>query len=201
VLAVVAAAALVGIYLGIAAVAHLTPWQDKAAPSASPGRTASAAASGPASAAQASQGLLGLIPAPVRAGGCPGGKRLLGATEVRNCTGVPYGTGRAVVTYYLFADKAALEAAYGDFLTAAKVRRGGGNCADFRSFRAPCETAIRNAHVSPVMTGRAVEFTHQGFADIVSSDEQRHLLLYATARDGQALLSWWLDPHRWLVTG
>jgi hypothetical protein len=51
------------------------------------------------------------------------------------------------------------------------------------------------------MTGRAVEFTHQGFADIVSSDEQRHLLLYATARDGQALLSWWLDPHRWLVTG
>jgi hypothetical protein len=51
------------------------------------------------------------------------------------------------------------------------------------------------------MTGRAVEYTHGGFADVVSSDEQQHVLVWVTAKDGQAMLAWWLNPQRWLVAG
>jgi hypothetical protein len=222
VLAVAAAVVLVGIYLGIAAAVHLAPWHATTAAEGpatgsgtgsgtgsapgsgtgsgtgpTPGHEASADAS-PASPAQA---LRDLIPAGVRAGGCQAGKLLLGAIAVRNCSGVSYGPGKtgALVSYYLFADNTALDDAYAAFLTAAHVPRGTGHCGGFRSFRPPCETGIRNS--SPVMTGRAVEYTHSGFADIVSSDEQRHVLVWVTAKDGQAMLTWWVYPQRWLVTG
>jgi hypothetical protein len=120
---------------------------------------------------------------------------------VRNCSGVSYGPGKtgALVSYYLFADNTALDKAYTAFLNAANVAQDAGNCAGFRSFRPPCETAIRNA--TPAMTGRAVEYTHGGFADVVSSDEQQHVLVWVTAKDGQAMLAWWLNPQRWLVAG
>jgi hypothetical protein len=220
-----AAVALVGIYLGVAAVAHLAPWHKAAAEgsaaasgSSPPGHEAPAAApdSSPdtspdtspdsssgqgSSASPAAQALRDLIPAGVRAAGCPTGKLLLGAIAVRNCSGVSYGPGKtgALISYYLFADNATLDRAYAAFLNAANVAQGAGNCGDFRSFRPPCETAIRNA--TPAMTGRAVEYTHGGFADIVSSDEQRHVLVWVTAKDGKAMLTWWLNPRRWLVAG
>ena len=126
---------------------------------------------------------------------------MLGAIAVRNCSGVSYGPGKtgALVSYYLFADGTALEKAYADFLNAAHVRQDAGNCDRFRSFRPPCETAIKNGN--PVMTGRAVEYTHGGYADIVSSDEQHDVLVWVTARDGRAMLAWWVYPQRWLVTG
>jgi hypothetical protein len=231
-----AAVALVGIYLGIAAAAHLTPWQrtsvaatpggprtgsgtgsgsgtgagsgtgsgagvSSGAGSGRPSAAASPDASGPSSGPPSpAQALQDLIPGSIRAGGCSPGKLMLGATAVRNCSGVSYGPGKtgALVSYYLFADNTTLDKAYTGFLAAAKVPRGTGNCDRFRSFRAPCETKIRNS--SPQMTGRAVEFTHQGYADIVSSDEERHVLVWVTARDGQAMLKWWVYPQQWLVT-
>jgi hypothetical protein len=217
VLGVAAALGLVGTYLAIAAAAHLTPWHAaatsastpatsaspvfSASPSSPPGVPGSAPATLGASAPAAAQALLDLIPRGVRGHGCPVGQLILGAIAVRNCSGVSYGPGKAdaVMTYYLFTDDAAMNHAYAEFLAAAHVRQGSGDCAGFTSFRAPCETAIKNA--SPVMTGRAVEFTHAGEADVVSSDEQRHVLVYITARDGQAMLKWWLHPDQWLVTG
>jgi hypothetical protein len=206
-----AAVALVGIYLGIAAVAHLAPWHGRtvaegsvAPASPSPSHAASAATSpGPASTASSpAQALRNLIPAGIRAHGCPAGKLLLGAVAVRNCSKVSYGPGKtdALVSYYLFADNAGLEAAYASFLHAAGVQQeSGGNCGRFRSFRPPCETAIRTAN--PLMTGRAMEYTHGGFADIVSSDQQDNLLVWVTAKDGRAMVKWWVNPRQWLATG
>jgi hypothetical protein len=217
VLGLAAALALVGVYLGIAAAAHLTPWRaasssaasssDSPASPAPPSIQAASGSTGPASATagpsvpSAAQALLDLIPGGVRAHGCPAGHLALGAIAVRDCSDVSYGPGKpgAVVTYYLFGDNNAMGRAYADFLTASHVRQGTGNCGDFRAFSPPCETAIKNAN--PVMTGRAMEFTHAGAADIVSSDEQRHVIVYITARDGQALVKWWVRPDQWLVTG
>lgn len=208
-----AAVALVGIYLGVAAVAHLAPWHGRtvaessvapASPSPSPGQATSTATS-PAPATTASspaQALRNLIPGSVFAGHCPAGKLQLGAVAVRNCSKVSYGPGTtdAQVSYYLFADDNALEAAYAAFLHAAGVQQeSGGKCDRFRSFRPPCETAIRTAN--PLMTGRAMEYTHEGFADIVSSDQQDNLLVWVTAKDGPAMVKWWVNPRQWLAKG
>jgi hypothetical protein len=220
-LGAVAAAALVGGYLGVAAAAHLVPWEAQPAPSKGHPAAAAAAESTPAeqstpadqstpaeqstpagqSTPAPAQALWDLIPGAVQAAGCPAVKVSLGAIAVRDCSRVGYGTATADarVTYYLFAGNADLDRAYADFLIAAHVSQGAGNCANFRAYRPPCETGLANRE--PLMTGRAVEFTHQGFADLVSTDEQRHVLVYLTARDGPAMLKWWVYPARWIVAG
>ena len=219
-LGVAAAVALVAVYFGIAAVAHLTPFnKTPAANIHPPGPASSGPASQSASAASApspapdpdpdpsapvsspAQALLNLIPSSNQGSGCPTTKNFLGAIAVRECTGVPYGTGSAdaAVTYYLFANDPALNNAYADYLSAFGIREGAGNCEDFKSYVPPCETAITNTN--PRITGRAAEFTYKGYADLISSDEQQDVLVYMAAPDGQALLNWWLYPGRWIVTG
>jgi hypothetical protein len=212
----------VAVYFGIAAVAHLTPFNKTAAANIHPTGPAS---SGPASQSGSvtsapspapdpdpdpdpsapvnspAQVLLNLIPSSNQGSGCPTTKNFLGAIAVRECTGVPYGTGSAdaAVTYYLFANDTTLNKAYADYLSAFGIQEGAGNCEDFKSYRPPCETAITNTN--PHMTGRAAEFTYKGYADLISSDEEQYVLVYMAAPDGQALLNWWLYPGRWIVTG
>jgi hypothetical protein len=216
-LGVAAAVALVAVYFGIAAVAHLTPFNKTAAnihpigpASSGPASQSASAASAPSPAADPDPGapvnspaqvLLNLIPSGNQGSGCPTTKNFLGAAAVRECTGVPYGTGSAdaAVTYYLFANDTALNKAYADYLSAFGIREGAGNCEDFKSYRPPCETAITNTN--PHMTGRAAEFTYKGYADLISSDDQQYVLVYMAAPDGQALLNWWLYPGRWITRG
>ena len=218
-LGVAAAVGLIAVYFGIAAVAHLTPFHQAAssvriitsgqpshpglaqgssadaAPSPSPDPDASAPVNSPA------QVLWNLIPGGVRSSGCRIAKTYVGAIAARRCTGVSFGSGpgHAAVTYYLFADNTALYQAYADYLRAVRIQEGSGNCEDFKSYRPPCETAITNAVVH--MTGRAVEFTYKGDDDLISTFEQKDVLVYITDPDGPALLKWWLYPANWIVTG
>ena len=210
---IAAAIALVAGYLGVAAVAHLSPFPAKtvAATSsrrvpANQGNDANSSPDGspdPAPDPDPSptsdyQILLSKIPSAVRdADNCHNAGTPVGAIAVSQCTGM-HGLAAGTIFYYLFPDPAALSNGFSAFLNNEKFRRQS-ECtsnSNFVNFIAECQSDFTST--SPNMTGSIAEYANKAMtplssAAIISSRSWRSWSVRTTAtcwRTGSSCSGW-----------
>ena len=205
---IAAAIALVAGYLGVAAVAHLSPFPAKTVaatssqsastgPSTSPATTpATTPATSPAGSPDASptsdyEVLLSKIPAAIQGrDNCHLTGTQYGATAVSQCSRltVPAGT----IIYYLYPSQAALSAGLGTFLASVhfKKQRECTTGNDFTDFLTECRTAFHNQ--TPFMTGSIAEYTSTSNDPIIAStDNQQNVMAVLVGTNPGDLLSYW----------
>ena len=205
---IAAAIALVAGYLGVAAVAHLSPFPAKTVaatssqsagtgPSTNPATTpATTPATSPAGSPDASPTsdygvLLSKIPAAIQGrDNCHLTGTQYGATAVSQCSRltVPAGT----IIYYLYPSQAALSAGLGTFLASVHFHKQRecttGN--DFTDFLTECQTAFHNQ--TPFMTGHIAEYTSTSNDPIIAStDNQQNVMAVLVGTNPGDLLSYW----------
>ena len=205
---IAAAIALVAGYLGVAAVAHLSPF---------PAKTVAAASSAPPSAGNNSpspdgspdpaptptsdfQILLSKIPDNIKGtNNCANAGTAVGAIAVSECTSLP-GLAAGTIFYYLFSDSAALGNGFSAFLTNEKFKRRS-ECTTnnkFVSFIPQCESAFSST--SPNMTGSIAEYTNKDNQPIiVTSDNQQQVMAVMVGTNDGDLLTYW-KQLQWVVT-
>ena len=205
---IAAAIALVAGYLGVAAVAHLSPFPAKTVaatssqsastgPSTSPATTpATTPATSPAGSPDASptsdyEVLLSKIPAAIQGrDNCHLTGTQYGATAVSQCSRLtlPAGT----IIYYLYPSQAALSAGLGTFLASVHFHKQRecttGN--NFTDFLTECRTAFHNQ--TPFMTGSITEYTSTSNDPIIAStDNQQNVMAVLVGTNPGDLLSYW----------
>ena len=209
---IAAAIALVAGYLGVAAVAHLSPF---------PAKTVAATSSAPPSAGNNSpspdgspdpapdpdatptsdfQILLSKIPGNIKGtDNCHNAGTSVGATAVSECSSLP-GLAAGTIFYYLFSDSAALGNGFSTFLTNEKFKRQF-ECTSndkFVSFIAECESAFTST--SPSMTGSIAEYANKDNQPIiVTSDNQQQVMAVMVGTNDGDLLAYW-KQLQWVVT-
>jgi len=213
---IAAAIALVAGYLGVAAVAHLSPFPAKtvaanssanssAPPSAGNNSPSPDGAPDPAPDPDPSptsdyQILLSKVPNAVQAAGtCYNYGTPVGAIAVSECTGL-HGLAAGTIFYYLFSDSAALSNGFTTFLKNEKFRRQS-ECTsnnDFVSFIAECESGFTST--SPNMTGSIAEYANSDNDPIiVSTDNQQQVMAVMVGTNDGDLLAYW-KQLQWVVT-
>jgi hypothetical protein len=210
---VAAAIALVAGYLGVAAVAHLSPFPAKTvAPSSSPppSQATSASASPDASPDPTPtpdpsptsdyQVLLTKIPGDIQGSdNCRNAGTSVGAIAVSQCSGLQ-GLAAGTIIYYLFPSTAALTAGMSNFLKAEKFskQRECTTSNNFTDFIAQCESQFTST--SPRMTGSVAEYANtRNDPIIVSTDNQQHVMAVMVGTNDGDLLAYW-KQLRWVVT-
>ena len=211
-LGVAAAIALVAGYLGVAAVAHLSPFPAKTVAvtsSQSPGTGTSTSASAspnatPATSPAASptsdyQILLTKIPSAVRGQNhCQNAGTAVGATAVSECAGL-HGLGAGTVFYYLFPSPAATATGFSNFLKTEKFRRSR-DCttnSTFTDFLTECESDFTST--TPTVSGSIAEYTNTSSQPIiVSSDSQQKVMVVMVGTNDGDLLAYWKQLN-WVV--
>ena len=209
---VAAAIALVAGYLGVAAVAHLSPFPAKTvaatpSPPASQGNGASSSPDGSPDAtpdptpSSDYQILLSKIPAAIQGtNNCHNIGTAVGANAVSQCSGI-HGLAASTIFYYQFADETALGTGYNNFLTNVVKFKKETACTDshdnFVDFVAQCESAFTST--TPSMTGSIAEYTNKSNNPIiVTSDDQRHVMVVMVGANDGDLLAYW-KKLRWVV--
>jgi len=205
---IAAAIALVAGYLGVAAVAHLSPFPAKTVaatssesagtgPSTGPATTpATTPATSPAGTPDASptsdyEVLLSKIPAAIQGrDNCHLTGTQYGATAVSQCSrlSLPAGT----IIYYLYPSQAALSAGLSTFLASVhfKKQRECTTGNDFTDFLTECRTQFHNQ--TPFMTGSIAEYTSTSNDPIiVSTDNQQNVMAVLVGTNPGDLLSYW----------
>jgi hypothetical protein len=201
---IAAAIALVAGYLGVAAVAHLTPFPAKtvaATSSQSPSTGPSTSpATSPATSPDASPDasptsdydvLLSKIPAAIQGrDNCHLAGTQFGATAVSQCSrlNLPAGT----IIYYLYRSPAALAKGVSSLLSGNHFHKNRecttGN--DFTDFLVECQTNFHNQ--TPFMTGTIAEYSSTSNAPIiVTSDNQQNVMAVLVGTNPGELLSYW----------
>ena len=201
---IAAAIALVAGYLGVAAVAHLTPFPAKtvaATSSQSPSTGPSTSpATSPATSPDASPDasptsdydvLLSKIPAAIQGrDNCHLAGTQFGATAVSQCSrlNLPAGT----IIYYSYPSPAALTSGVSKLLSDNHFRKSRecttGN--DFTDFLVECQTNFHNQ--TPFMTGSISEYSSTSNAPIiVTSDNQQNVMAVLVGTNPGELLSYW----------
>jgi hypothetical protein len=201
---IAAAIALVAGYLGVAAVAHLTPFPAKtvAATSSQPPSTgpSTSPATTPATSPDASPDasptsdydvLLSKIPAAIQGrDNCHLAGTQFGATAVSQCSrlNLPAGT----IIYYSYPSPAALASGVSKLLSDNHFRKSRecttGN--DFTDFLVECQTDFHNQ--TPFMTGSIAEYSSTSNAPIiVTSDNQQNVMAVLVGTNPGELLSYW----------
>jgi hypothetical protein len=220
-LGVIAAVAVIAVYFGVAAAAHLVPFAKVAAvvtptptpkphpspsftmPTPSPTPDASPDASPDAAPTMTSdEALWALIPGNVRTSNCKAITPTDQSTEEIACTDAIYNaqTAGAYLYYYLFANSTTLDASYtSNFLNPLSISSDEGTCGSFTKFSATCETGYNNTN--PVINGRLAEYLYKGYNTLTWTEEQQHIMVYMSGVNGNQMLSWWLYPDHWVVTG
>lgn len=127
-----------------------------------------------------------------------------GATAKVDCSSVP-NIPASRVSYYLFANPAALNNAYHDFQGKfAHFSEDAGQCivnSDFVSFSPPCEASWNKGGNSPNL-GQMAEYDYKGTPDITTTFDQELVIVDMTGRHGNALLRWWNTvPKTFISTG
>jgi hypothetical protein len=210
-LGVAAAIALVAGYLGVAAVAHLSPFPAKtvaATASQSPGTGAStsappseSAASSPASPASDYDILLTKIPSAVQGqGGCRLVGTSVGATAVSQCQSLT-GLGATTIIYYLYPSSSALAAGFSRFLTARNVKaiRACTTGSRFTDFLTDCRSDFNNT--TPHVTGSLAEYANkENQPIIVSTASRQNVMAVMVGTNPGDLLAYW-KQLKWVVTG
>jgi hypothetical protein len=207
---IAAAIALVAGYLGVAAVAHLSPFPAKtvAAASSAPASQGTGASLGPDVAPDPApdpspssdyQILLSKIPSVVQgANNCANAGTSFGAMAVSQC-GRLHGLGAGTIIYYLYPGPAALRAGFDALLKKEKFKRQSEctNGTGFVDFIAECESAFTST--SPAMTGRIAEYANTSNQPIiVTSDNQQHVMVVMVGTNDGALLAYW-KQRQWVV--
>ncbi|HYX59599.1 MAG TPA: hypothetical protein VE888_11395 [Streptosporangiaceae bacterium] len=205
---IAAAIALVAGYLGVAAVAHLSPFPAKTVaatssesagtgPGTSPATTpATTPATSPAGSPDASptsdyEVLLSKIPAAIQGrDNCHLTGTQYGATAVSQCSrlSLPAGT----IIYYLYPSQAALGAGLSTFLASVhfKKQRECTTGNDFTDFLTECRTQFHNQ--TPFMTGSIAEYTSTSNDPIIAStDNQQNVMAVLVGTNPGDLLSYW----------
>jgi len=210
---VAAAIALIAGYLGVAAVAHLSPFpaETVAAASSQPPGTAPATVPGtstsPASSPDASPDasptsdydvLLSKIPASVQGhNNCQLIGTQYGANAVIQCSGLAGGAG--AIVYYGYPSAARLGSGFSALLSKAGFRReracttGG----QFTDFLIECQSDFH--FQAPFMTGSIVEYpntSHQPI--IVTTDSQQNVMAALVGTNAGDLLAYWKQLN-WIV--
>ena len=207
---IAAAIALVAGYLGVAAVAHLSPF---------PAKTVAATSSAPPSAGNNSpspdgspdpapdptptsdfQILLSKIPGNIKGtNNCANAGTAVGAIAVSECANLP-GLAAGTIFYYLFSDSAALGNGFSTFLANEKFKRQF-ECTTnnkFVSFIPECESAFTST--SPSMTGKIAEYANKDNQPIiVTSDNQQQVMAVMVGTNDGDLLAYW-KQLQWVVT-
>jgi len=216
------AAAVIIIYLLIAATAHLAPFSKAKAParhtasSSSPTHTASPSPSPTPSSPSpsptqtltaADNRLLSLIPATVKDdGSCqPVKKPRFSSIASVYCSDESPIAAKAV-NYYLFAKTVTMNIAYRTFLGRfAHTSENNISCAppggNFTKFMPKCET-IYDTHKKP--RGRVVEYMFKNYPDMSWTVNKHKLLIDAIGNSGTrgyALLRWWTSSTHWVTGG
>jgi hypothetical protein len=201
---IAAAIALVAGYLGVAAVAHLSPFPAKTVaatssqsastgPSTSPATTpATTPATSPAASPTSDyEVLLSKIPAAVQGrDNCHLTGTQYGATAVSQCSRLNFPAG--TIIYYLYPSQAALSAGLRTFLAGVHFHKQRecttGN--DFTDFLTECQTEFHNQ--TPFMTGSIAEYTSTSNAPIIAStDNQQNVMAVLVGTNPGDLLSYW----------
>jgi hypothetical protein len=215
-LGVAAAIALVAGYLGVAAVAHLSPFPAKtvavttsqspstgtntgASTSASPGE--SATASPDASPTSDYDILLTKIPGEVQSqGSCRLTGTQVGATAVSQCQSLT-GLGATTIIYYLFKSPSALATGFSGFLTKQKFSKTR-ECTTgraFTDFLTECRSDFSNTR--PPVTGSVAEYANpDNLPIIVSTDSRQNVMAVMVGTNAGDLLGYW-KQMKWVVTG
>jgi hypothetical protein len=212
-LGIAAAVALVVVYLGVAAVAHLSPFPAKtvATTSAQGGASSSPAASpdpapDPApdpdpdpdpSPPSAYDTLLSMIPNGVQ-GNCRSGSISVGATAEADCTGL-HGLAATTIKYYLFSGTGALQAGFTSLLKSVNFPATSQSCTtdnQFVSFVPQCKDSFSST--SPTITGSVAEYVStQNNPIIVSTDNQQLVMAVLIGTNNNDLLAYW-KPLQWV---
>jgi hypothetical protein len=206
------------VYLGVAAVAHLSPFPAKTVASASgPGGNASNSASpGPDAAPDAGPDagpdpapdpsppsaydtLLSMIPGSVQGqDNCHNDGTSVGATAVAQCTGLQ-GLAATTIDYYLFSSSATLGNGFTSFLTSVKFPSNSRSCTtsnQFADFVSQCKDSFTST--SPNITGSVAEYVStQNDPIIVSTDNQQLVMGVLIGTNDADLLAYW-KPLQWI---
>jgi hypothetical protein len=208
---VAAAIALVAGYLGVAAVAHLSPFpaQTVAATSPPPASGGNGASASPDESPDPApdttppsyyQILLAKVPDDIKgADNCHNIGTSAGATAVSQCM-APQGLPAGTIIYYLYPSRAALTDGFGTFLTAVKFRRQTGctTNGEFVDFTAECESAFTSR--SPSMTGSIAEYANKDNNPIIATtDNQQNVMVVLVGTNDGDLLAYW-KQLRWVAT-
>jgi hypothetical protein len=195
-------------YLGVAGVAHLSPFPAKAvavtsstsAPASRGNNTSpSPAASPDPSPLSDYQVLLSKIPNAIRGtNNCHNDGTGVGAIAVSECTGLQ-GVAARVIFYYLFSGTAAVGNGFSTFLKNEKFTRQSEctSSSNFVSFIPECESAFTST--SPAITGRIAEYGNKNNEPIIVStdNQQRVMAVMVGTNDGDLLAYWKL--LQWVV--
>jgi hypothetical protein len=212
---VAAAIALVAGYLGVAAVAHLSPFPAKPAgptssqstgtgPSTSPATNpATSPATSPDASPDASPTsdydvLLTKIPAAIQGrDNCHLTGTQYGAIAVSQCSRLNLGAG--TIVYYLYRSQAALSAGVSSLLSGANFhkRRECTTGANFTDFLVECQSDFNNK--TPFMTGSIAEFTNTSNQPIIiTSDKQQNVMAVLVGTNPGDVLAYW-KKLTWIV--
>ena len=220
---VAAAIALVAGYLGVAAVAHLSPFPTKtvaatsSAPPSQGGSSNSSPAGTPASRPTGTpvsspagtpvssppsdyQVLLSKIPRDVQGtSNCRSNGTSAGATAVSQCKGTQ-GSAAQIIQYYLYPNTAALSNGYGNLLKIANFPRHRMGCTtngNFVDFIANCESTFTST--SPSITGSIAEYMSTDQRPIiVTTDNRQHVMVLLIGTNAGDLLAYW-KRYQWVV--
>jgi hypothetical protein len=211
---IAAAIALIAGYLGVAAVAHLSPFPAKTVPTASssqssspPASSSSSPASSPDPSADPSPPsqldiLRTKIPSAVRSkGSCLNAGTGSGATAVIQCQKLQ-GLAANTIIYYLYPNRTALASGLSSFLkTATFIKHR--ECTTNRSFSdfiVDCESDFTIK--TPGMTGSIAEYVNSSTDQapiIVSTDNEQNVMAVMLGTNDGDLLAYW-NKLEWVVT-
>jgi len=211
VLGIAAAIALVAVYLGVAAVAHLSPFPAKtvASTTSQGGNQGSAGNPSPVGSPDPAPDptpsspydtLLDMIPSSVQgnSNSCSNDGTAFGATAVADCTGLQ-GLAATTIIYYLFSDTSALSNGFSAFLTKADFPASAQSCTTNNKF-SDFITNCRNTYTStsPAASGSVAEYIDKDNDPvIVSTDNQQLVMAVLIGTNDDGLLAYW-QPLQWL---
>jgi hypothetical protein len=210
---IAAAIALVAGYLGVAAVAHLSPFPAKTTPpaqsqvSSPPASTNSSAASSPAASADPSppsqlEILMTKIPAAIQnqdnKHACLNTGTEFGATAVSQCQHLQ-AIAAQVIIYYLYPNRTALASGLSALLKKAKfrkIRECTDSAGNFTDFLADCQSDFTITTLG--LTGTISEYTNGTQAIIVSTANDQHVMAVLVGTNAGDLLAYW-NQQKWVV--
>lgn len=209
---IAAAIALIAGYLGVAAVAHLSPFPGKTAPPPSASQSSSPPASNsssPASSPDPSADptptsqfdtLLTKIPAAVKdPDRCLNAGTKFGATAISQCQKLQ-GVAASTIIYYLFSSPSTLASGFSQFLGTINFHRSG-ECTTQGSFTDYVVNCRSDYTIkTPGAAGSIAEYTNSDHQPIiVSTDQGQNVMAVLIGVNDGDLLAYW-NTLKWVVT-
>jgi len=217
VLGIAAAIALVAVYLGVAAAAHLSPFPAKTVASntsqgqGNGGNVSPVGSPDPApdpapdpdpdpTPPSAFDTLLNMIPSSVQGStnDCSNDGTAFGATAVAECTGLQ-GLAATNIIYYLFSDTSALSNGFSAFLTKSNFPASAQSCTTnnkFSDFITNCRDTYTST--SPATNGSVAEYIDKDNDPVIVSTDSRQLVMAVLiGTNDDDLLAYW-QPLQWI---